>query len=174
MSNPVQELTRFVRVEAARLGFDLVGVTSADPLEAAQFHARWIAHGYAGDMAWLGRNLDKRADPRQLVPGARSVVCLGMYYDPPPAATGGAVGGVPGRLGDGAAAGGGGRGEVCGGRSGIEAVSAGRAMTLAAATTSIRRPSSNASWPPAPDSAGGGRTRSSSTAVPDPTSFSPN
>ena len=91
MSNPFQELTRFVRVEAARLGFDLVGVTSADPLEAAQFHARWIAHGYAGDMAWLGRNLDKRADPRQLVPGARSVVCLGMYYDPPPAATGGAL-----------------------------------------------------------------------------------
>ena len=91
MSNPVQELTRFVRVEAARLGFDLVGVTSADPLEAAQFHARWIAHGYAGDMAWLGRSLDKRADPRQLVPGARSVVCLGMYYDPPPAATGGAM-----------------------------------------------------------------------------------
>ena len=33
MSNPRQELTRFVRVEAARLGFDLVGVTSADPLE---------------------------------------------------------------------------------------------------------------------------------------------
>jgi epoxyqueuosine reductase len=86
-----QELTRFVRAEAGRLGFDLVGITSADPLEAAQFHARWIANGYAGDMTWLGRNLDKRTDPRQLVPGARSVICLGMYYDPAPAAAGGAL-----------------------------------------------------------------------------------
>jgi epoxyqueuosine reductase len=78
-----QQLTRFVHDEAARLGFDLVGITSADPLEAAEFYARWVAQGYAGDMRWLERNLDKRADPRLLVPGARSVICLGMYYDPP-------------------------------------------------------------------------------------------
>jgi len=77
------ELTRFVHDEAGRLGFDLVGITSAAPLEAAQFNARWIAQGYAGDMSWLERNLEKRADPQQLVPGARSVICLGMYYDPP-------------------------------------------------------------------------------------------
>lgn len=78
------ELTAFVRAEAQRRGFSLVGVTPADPLEAADFHARWVAMGYAGDMAWLGRNLDRRSDPRQVVPGARSVICLGMHYDPPP------------------------------------------------------------------------------------------
>ncbi|HJP31421.1 MAG TPA: tRNA epoxyqueuosine(34) reductase QueG [Candidatus Latescibacteria bacterium] len=82
------DLTRFVRSEATRLGFDLVGITSADPLEAAEFNARWVAQGYAGQMGWLERNLEKRADPRQLVPGARSVICLGMYYDPPGAAEG--------------------------------------------------------------------------------------
>ena len=76
-------LTRFVHDEAVRLGFDLVGITSAAPLEAAEFNARWVAQGYAGDMSWLERNLEKRADPQQLVPGARSVICLGMYYDPP-------------------------------------------------------------------------------------------
>ena len=83
MSHPRQELTHFVHTEARALGFDLVGVTSADPLAAAAFNARWVAQGYAGDMAWLERNMDKRADPRQLVPGARSVICLGMHYDPP-------------------------------------------------------------------------------------------
>ena len=33
-------------------------------------------------MSWLARNLEGRADPRQRVPGARSVICLGMHYDP--------------------------------------------------------------------------------------------
>jgi epoxyqueuosine reductase len=89
------ELTRFVHDEAARLGFDLVGITSADPLAAAEFNARWIAQGYAGDMTWLERNLEKRADPQQLVPGARSVICLGMYYDPPST---GASGCLTGRI----------------------------------------------------------------------------
>ncbi len=96
MSLPRAQLTRFVRDEATRLGFDLVGVTSANPLAAAQYNARWIAQGYAGDMAWLERNLDKRADPRELVPGARSVICLGMYYDPP--ATAGERGGLTGQI----------------------------------------------------------------------------
>lgn len=62
-----------------------MGITSAEPLAAADFHARWVANGYAGDMAWLGRNLDKRSDPQVLVPGARSIICLGMHYDPPAA-----------------------------------------------------------------------------------------
>jgi epoxyqueuosine reductase len=34
-------------------------------------------------MAWLERNVDKRADPGLLVPGARTVICLGRHYDPP-------------------------------------------------------------------------------------------
>ena len=80
---PRQELTQYVRAEAQRLGFDLVGITSAGPLEAAAFNAQWVAQGYAGNMAWLERNLNKRADPSLLVPGARTVICLGMHYDPP-------------------------------------------------------------------------------------------
>jgi epoxyqueuosine reductase len=78
-----QELTQYVQIEAQRLGFDLVGITSAEPLQAATFNAQWVAQGYAGNMAWLERNLDKRADPGLLVPGARTVICLGMHYDPP-------------------------------------------------------------------------------------------
>jgi epoxyqueuosine reductase len=93
------ELTAFVRAEAQRLGFDLVGVTPAEPLAAAEFHARWVARGFAGDMAWLGRHLEKRADPRQVVPGARSVLCLGMVYDPPAAASGPVSGPVDGPTG---------------------------------------------------------------------------
>ena len=81
-------LSKKIRSKARELGFDLVGFTPADPLQGARFYARWIALGFAGEMNYLKRNLDKRADPAQMVPGARSVICLGMNYyqeTPPPA-----------------------------------------------------------------------------------------
>ncbi|MCC7262222.1 MAG: tRNA epoxyqueuosine(34) reductase QueG [Candidatus Latescibacteria bacterium] len=73
-------LTEKIRVRAGELGFGLVGFAPADPLEGAAYYARWVALGYAGQMGYLERNVEKRADPRQLLPGARSVVCVGMQY----------------------------------------------------------------------------------------------
>ncbi len=70
-----------MKTRAAELGFDLVGIAPADPLEGAQFYARWVALGFAGEMAYLQRNQDKRAAPALLVPGARSVICVGMHYN---------------------------------------------------------------------------------------------
>jgi epoxyqueuosine reductase len=87
MADERLSLTRYARDQARQLGFELFGVTPADPLAGAEFYARWAALGLAGDMAYLERNQERRADPRLLVPGARSVICLGMHYDPPAAAT---------------------------------------------------------------------------------------
>jgi epoxyqueuosine reductase len=78
-------LTTQIRHKARSLGFTSVGFAPADPLEGAQFYARWVALGYAGQMHYLERHLDKREDPRQMVPGARTAICLGMdYYQPTP------------------------------------------------------------------------------------------
>ena len=33
-------------------------------------------------MAYLARDLDRRGDPRQVVPGAKSVLCVAMDYGP--------------------------------------------------------------------------------------------
>ncbi len=79
----MDDLKKKIQAKAQELGFSLFGVTPADPLEGAQFYARWVAQGYAGEMDYLKRYLDQRADPKEMVPGARSVVCLGMdYYQP--------------------------------------------------------------------------------------------
>ena len=79
-------LTAKIRSKACDLGFTAIGFAPADPLEGAQFYARWLALGYAGEMHYLEKYLDKRQDPRQLVPGARTAICLGMdYYQPTPA-----------------------------------------------------------------------------------------
>ncbi len=69
-----------LRSRARQLGFDLFGVAPAAPLQAADFYARWIALGYAGQMGYLERAIDRRREPERLMPGARSVICLGMHY----------------------------------------------------------------------------------------------
>ena len=73
-------LTAQIRSQAQAIGFDLVGFAPADPLEGAEFYARWVALGYAGDMSYLERNIDVRGAPARYVPGARSVICVGLHY----------------------------------------------------------------------------------------------
>ncbi len=68
---------------AQSLGFDLCRIAPCvTPPHAAEFRA-WLAEGRAGEMTWLERNQDRRTDPQQVVPGARSVVVLAMNYWPP-------------------------------------------------------------------------------------------
>ena len=72
-----------IRAQAQDLGFGLIGFAPAAPLEGAEFYARWLALGYAGEMEYLRRRQRERADPALLVPGARTVICLGFnYYQP--------------------------------------------------------------------------------------------
>ena len=45
------------------------------------FLQEWLAKGYAGDMAWMARTAERRADVRNVVPGARSVIVTGTLYN---------------------------------------------------------------------------------------------
>ncbi len=81
-------LARDLKAQAARVGFDGVGVARAQRLdgEARRLEA-WLLsdrHGGSdGAMAWMGRNFDKRVDPTVLVPGAKSVVSVfASYFQP--------------------------------------------------------------------------------------------
>jgi epoxyqueuosine reductase len=76
----VVTLTEAVKARATELGFDLVGVTAAEPSAFAEEYRDWIAQGYAGEMEYLTRNLHRRLDPRELVPGAQSIIVVGMNY----------------------------------------------------------------------------------------------
>jgi epoxyqueuosine reductase len=73
-----------VKEIARDLHFDFCGIARAEFLEdeAPRFEA-WLKKGYHGAMGYLEKNFDKRMDPRQLVPGARSVISLGCNYFPP-------------------------------------------------------------------------------------------
>jgi epoxyqueuosine reductase len=65
---------------AQQLGFDVCRIAACvAPPHAAEFRA-WLAEGRAGEMTWLERNEHRRTDPQQVLPGARSVIVLGMNY----------------------------------------------------------------------------------------------
>lgn len=69
-----------LKSRARELGFDLVGITSLGPAETGPMFDDWIARGFAGDMAYLERGAEKRADPRRVLENARSAVVVGMNY----------------------------------------------------------------------------------------------
>jgi epoxyqueuosine reductase len=82
---PVTPETRSARARALALeaGFDLAGVASADAPRELAFFQEWVARGYAGEMAYLTSQQERRADVRTAFPWARSLVCVGLQYDTP-------------------------------------------------------------------------------------------
>lgn len=69
-----------LRDSALALGFAECRVAAARPAAHRELLERWIAEGRHGDMAWMARNVERRGDPREVLPGARSVVVLAMNY----------------------------------------------------------------------------------------------
>ena len=69
-----------MKAKASEIGFDLCGIAPADDFPELEYLPEWLARGYAGDMAWIGRNADRRADVRNVVPGARTVIVTGTIY----------------------------------------------------------------------------------------------
>lgn len=66
---------------AKEVGFDIVGVVPAVPLESESRRFReWLSGGCHSTLSYLERNVDKRFDASKLVDGARSVVVCGVSY----------------------------------------------------------------------------------------------
>lgn len=65
---------------ARALGFDDCRIAPAQPAAHREIYAQWIAEGKHGDMAWMARNVERRSDPRIVLPGAQSVIVLALNY----------------------------------------------------------------------------------------------
>lgn len=76
----MENLKEIIKAEAEKLGFCLCGFTTADPVEDYPRYIRWLASDPVGTMGYLKREdaLEKRADPRQLLPEAQTVIVLGV------------------------------------------------------------------------------------------------
>ena len=78
------ELTLFVKEEAHRLGFTLVGITTPDPPLHFDLYQHWLEMGNHGGMSYLSseRALHRRADPRVILPECQSILVCGTMYLP--------------------------------------------------------------------------------------------
>jgi epoxyqueuosine reductase len=72
-----------IRARAAEEGFDALGFAAArPPAGAAAALGEFLESGFHGDMVWMRTTAERRADPRKLWEGAKSVIALGVSYAP--------------------------------------------------------------------------------------------
>jgi len=71
-----------LKEQAQQLGFDLTGVTTADPPPHFDVYQGWLRAGHHGEMGYLAseRALERRRDPHQIMPQCRSILVLARNY----------------------------------------------------------------------------------------------
>ena len=88
MANSISEadphsLREAIRARALQEGFDAVGFASAAaPQGAREGLFTFLAQGRHGEMEWMERTAERRADPKRLWPDVQSVIALGVNYTP--------------------------------------------------------------------------------------------
>ena len=84
-SDTRQSLTAFVKDEAHRLGFDLVGVTTPNAPPHMEVYRRWLAQGHHAGMQYMAseRAISHREKPRMILPECKSILVTGTFYITP-------------------------------------------------------------------------------------------
>ncbi|HEX5736050.1 MAG TPA: tRNA epoxyqueuosine(34) reductase QueG [Blastocatellia bacterium] len=77
-------LNRQIKEAARDLGFDVVGITSIEPLARdEQAFLQWCEQGFAAGMSYMTRRPELHSRPKLLVPQAVSLITLGVNYYAP-------------------------------------------------------------------------------------------
>jgi|APSaa5957512535_1039671.scaffolds.fasta_scaffold04211_2 epoxyqueuosine reductase len=63
----------------SELGIHKIGVAAAAGIASDQLN-EWLNRGYQGQMSYMERNQEKRLDPSELLPGARSIISIFVNY----------------------------------------------------------------------------------------------
>src|SRR5688500_12946663 len=73
-----------IKERARDLGFDLCGIAPIGDFPELKFLPEWLARGYAGEMEYMAKSAERRADIRNVLPSARSVIVTGTTYNTEP------------------------------------------------------------------------------------------
>ncbi len=74
-------LTEKIKSKALELGFSKVGIAKAETLTTeAERLKEWLHRGYNASMKWMEKNIEKKIDPREILPGAQSVISVAINY----------------------------------------------------------------------------------------------
>ena len=77
-------LAQHIKERALFEGFNKVGIVGASSLDDEGRRLKeWLSRSYHGEMSWMARDVEKRIDPREIFPHAKSVVVVALnYYTP--------------------------------------------------------------------------------------------
>ena len=80
----MMDLAESIKQKALDLGFDLVGITNAEPVDVnhIEYFNMWLSSGRHGQMEYLHKNFGKRTCPAKLLEGAKTVICTGLNFKP--------------------------------------------------------------------------------------------
>jgi epoxyqueuosine reductase len=74
------ERTQEIKRIGLDLGFNKIGITSANQPERSSYLTQWLKKGYVGTMDWMVTHKEKRMNIDTLFPGAKSVICVAHNY----------------------------------------------------------------------------------------------
>jgi epoxyqueuosine reductase len=78
------ELNNAIRQEALNLGFTACGIARAGRLDEDSDHLKeWLSQGMHAGLQYMENYFEKRIDPTQLLPGAKSVISVILNYFTP-------------------------------------------------------------------------------------------
>ncbi len=84
MADPSINLARLIRKEAARLGFAAIGFSSPVPQPiAVQRYTAMIREQRHGEMSYMERHMEERANPGMLLPGLQTIISAAISYHYP-------------------------------------------------------------------------------------------
>jgi len=75
-------LEQRIKDQALSLGFELAGITSAEPSDGFDRLQAWLANGFAGTMDYMKRHEQARRQPTSVLPTVRSVLMVALNYAP--------------------------------------------------------------------------------------------
>lgn len=80
----MSSFTERIKQKAFEIGFHKIGVARAEPLrEEGERLKEWLGKNYHGEMRWMEREPEKRADPRLIFASAKSMIVVALNYFTP-------------------------------------------------------------------------------------------
>jgi epoxyqueuosine reductase len=83
-TDDLDSLVRQIQAWGSQLGFQQLGISDTELLEAERHLSSWLEDGLHGEMAWMQRHGTKRTRPAELEPGTITVISARMDYWPEP------------------------------------------------------------------------------------------
>ncbi|MGC8561269.1 MAG: tRNA epoxyqueuosine(34) reductase QueG [Phycisphaerae bacterium] len=80
---PHPALAPWIKQTALEIGFDLAGITTLAPSSRPDYIRNWFSGGHHATMDYLLRHAPVKLDPQTHWPWVKSVIVLGLHYDPP-------------------------------------------------------------------------------------------